>query len=323
MNKKFFKYFFVVVFFRAVEGFSQINLFNTGIDITVTPTCTTYVDGHIINNAGGFVHNNGNIFLTGDWSNFEPLGCLDKITGTVTFYGGNQFIKGNQTTTFNNLDCAGNGTKTLNINTIVGGNTGVLSLNNNPLDLNSNTLIVTNPSAIAITRTSGYIISETPPSSGYGTIQWNLGNSLGNYEFPFGTFSAAYIPFLFNVSSAGSGNGNFSVATYPTVTSNVPNNRPLPTGVSDLIDHNTGNEAAPKCADRFWITAANNYSSNPTAGITFTYQDSEWDLSNSSSNTITEDSLRGWRWNGSQWQNPPMGNDNAGANTVKVSSVKI
>src|ERR1051326_7093048 len=126
---------------------AQITFFNSGIDISVTPNCTTFVDGHVINNANGFIHNNGNIFLTGNWSNSEPSGCLDPATGTVILYGGNQFIQGNQTTTFNNLDCAGNGTKTLNINTIVGGNTGVLSLNNNPLDLNSNTLIVTNPSS--------------------------------------------------------------------------------------------------------------------------------------------------------------------------------
>ena len=303
--------------------FSQITFFNSGIDITVTPNCTTFVDGHIINYPSGFIHNNGNIFFTGDWTNKEPSGCLDAATGTVILFGGNQFIQGNQTTTFNNLDCQGSGTKTLNVNTVVGGNTGVLSLNGNPFDLNSNILIVTNPNFSAITRTSGYIISETPPASGYGIIQWNLGNSSGNYEYPFGTTSGNYIPFLFNISSAGTQTttGNISIATYPTNTSNAPNNRQLPNGVTDLINQTTGNEAAPKCADRFWMIDANNYSSNPTSDITFTYQDAEWDLSGGSTNTITEDSLRGWRWDGTQWQNPPAGIDNPSANTVTVNNV--
>ncbi|HEY4800355.1 MAG TPA: gliding motility-associated C-terminal domain-containing protein, partial [Bacteroidia bacterium] len=318
-------FFFFPILWNGSEGiaFSQIIFFNSGIDISVTPNCTTYVDGHIINNPQGFIHNKGNIFLTGDWTNNEPSGCLDPTTGTVILYGGNEFIKGNQLTTFNNLDCAGNGTKTLNINTTAGGNTGVLSLNSNPFDLNSNRLFVTNPSSTAITRSSGYIISETPPASGYGTIQWNLGNSAGNYDFPFGTAAGAHIPFLFNISSAGtpSGTGNISVSTYPTATTNSPNNRPLPTGVADLIDHTTGKEAAPKCVDRFWIIDANNYSSNPTANITFTYQDAEWDLSGGSTNFILEDSLRAWRWNGTQWQNPPMGSDNSSANTVTANGV--
>ncbi len=310
--------------FSVIEnGFAQIIFFNSGIDISVTPNCTTFVNGHIINNPQGFVHNKGNIFLTGDWTNNEPSGCLDPTTGSVILYGGNEFIQGNQITTFNNLDCAGSGTKTLNINTVAGGTSGVLSLNGNPLDLNTHTLIVTNPNSTAVTRTSGYIISETPPASGYGAIEWNLGNNTGNYEYPFGTTAGNYIPFLFNISSSGSQitTGNIAVATYPTLTSNTPNNQPLPTGVTNLNDPSTGNSAAIKCADRFWVTEANNYSSKPTANITFTYQDPEWDLSGGSTNFILEDSLRAWRWNGTQWQNPTVGSDNSTANTVTAGGI--
>src|ERR1041385_6457116 len=114
MKNVFLQIFFLpmAVTLSVVEGsFSQITFINKGIDITVAPNCTTFVDGHIVNNANGFIHNSGNIFLTGDWSNNEPSGCLDPTTGTVILYGGNEFIQGNQTTTFNNLDCAGNGTK--------------------------------------------------------------------------------------------------------------------------------------------------------------------------------------------------------------------
>ncbi len=303
-------------------SFSQTNFYNGGTDITVYPNTILYVDGHITNDPLGFIHNQGDIYLTGDWTNREPSGCLDPTTGSVILDGTSQLIQGTQTTTFNNLDCQGTGTKTLNINTIVAGNTGVLSLNSNPFDLNSNTVIVTNPASSAITRSSGYIISETDPIVGYGKIQWNLGNTSANYTYPFGTTSGAYIPFLYNVTSAGTQTaiGNISVATYPTVVTSIPNNRPLPTGVSDLNDA-SGNESDVSCADRFWNVDVLNYSTNPIAGITFTYRDDEWDAIVGSTNIIIENDLLAWMWSGTQWQNPALGTSNSTSNTVIVTGI--
>ena len=307
----------------SLLSFSQTNFLNGGVDITIYPNTNVYVGGNVTNETLGKIHNKGSIYLTGDWANNEPSGGIDPLTGKVILDGGSQFIKGSQTTTFNNLDCQGTGTKTLNINTVVAGNTGVLSLNSNPLDLNSKTLIVRNPAVGAITRSSGYIISETDPTAGYGKITWNLANTVGNYIFPFGTSSGTYIPFLYDVSSAGmelNGIGNISVATYPTDVTSSPNNRPLPTGATDLNDVN-GMESAATCADRFWNIDAVNYSTNPTANITFTYRDQEWDGSGGSTNNIIEDSLHAWMWNGTQWQNPTLGTVNSAANTVRVTGV--
>ena len=315
------KLFLCFSFLFSIHSFAQTNFYSGGAVITTYSTAIVFVDGNIVNDVHGKIHNQGSIYFTGDWSNNEPSGCLDPSVGAVTMMGGAQFIKGTQTTTFNNLDLQGSGMKTLNINTIVGGNTGVLSLNNNPLNLNSNTLKVTNPATGAITRSSGYIISETTPATGYGRIQWDIGNAgSGNYIYPFGTMNGEYIPFLFNITTAGiqSALADLSVATYPTDVTFSPNNRPLPSGVTDLNDAN-GNESDIVCADRYWITDANNYSSNPTADITFTYRDAEWDASGGSNNTIAEDSLQAWQWNGSQWINPPVGADNASANTVSVT----
>lgn len=310
------------IFFASSFSFAQTNFYNGGTDITVYPSTILFVDGHVSNNVQGFIHNQGDIYLTGNWTNSEPLGGLDPTTGTVILYGTTQTILGAQTTTFNNLDLQGTGTKTLDVATVVGGTTGVLSLNANPLDLNSNTVIVTNPAPTAITRTSGYIISETDPTVGYGKIQWGLGNSTANYTYPFGTISGTYIPFLYNVTAAGTQStvGNISVATYPTSVSASPNNRPLPTGVTDLNDA-SGNESATTCADRFWSFEAADYSTNPTADLTFTYRDEEWDVIGGSTNVITENDLLGWMWSGSQWQNPPTGNLNSTANTVTVTGI--
>lgn len=308
---------------RGCELLSQTVLYNGGTDITVDAGAIVYVDGDVNNSTTGAIHNKGDIYLTGNWINNAPSGCLDPTTGTVILDGGAQTIMGGQITTFNNLDCRNGGTKTLNITTIVGGNTGVLSLNNCPFVLNSNKLIVTNPATGAITRTMGYIVSETDPTAGYGTIDWRIGNSTGNYTYPFGTVNGSYIPFLFNITTAGfqSTNGSIALATYPTLTSANPNNRPLPTGVTDLIDISKGMDASALCNDRYWIIDAFNYVTNPTANITFTYLDSEWDNSFGSTNTIVEDSLKAWRWNGVQWQLPAIGNANPTANIVTVNGV--
>jgi len=190
--------------------------------------------------------------------------------------------------------------------------------------LNSNTLIVTNPLPAAIAApATGYIISETNPSAGYGIVQWDITNSTGNYVYPFGTFGGTYIPFICNITTAGvqSGTGNMAVATYPTSVTVSPNNSPYPTGVSNLDDA-SGNDASLICLDRFWITTPNNYTTAPAANASFSYADSEWDNSGGSTNTIVEDSLMAWRWNGTtQWINPATGTDNPSANNVAVPSV--
>src|ERR1051326_3028538 len=252
---------------------AQTVLYNGGTNITADIGSIIYVDGDVNNSANGAIHNQGHIYLTRDWINDAASGCLDPNAGTVILDGTTQTIKGTQTTTFNNLDCQNGSTKTLNITTIVSGTSGVLSLNSSAFNLNSNTLIVTNPLSAAVTRTSGYIISETNPTAGYGIVQWNLGNSAGNYVYPFGTVGGGYIPFIYNITTAGaqSTSGNIAVATYPTSTIASPNNRPLPNGVTDLTNPADGSEAGPVCDDRFWPVVANNYNTQPTADVTFTY----------------------------------------------------
>ena len=302
-------------------SFGQTVLYNGGTDITVDNL--VFVDGDIVNDVQGHIHNTDSIYLTRHWTNNELTGCLDPTTGTVFLDGGAQFIQGTQPTTFNNLTCIGNGLKTLNINTIVGGNTGVLSLLADPFDLNSKTLFVTNPLPAAVTRTSGYIISETDPTAGYGIIDWKIGNSTAgnNYTYPFGTVSGSYIPFLFDMTTAGtqSAVGSMAAATYPTLVTASPNNRPLPAGVTNLND-SLGKESAATCLDRYWVINANNYSTNPIADYTFTYRDLEWEATGGSTNNIFyESSLLGWKWNGTQWQNPRLGTVDSINNTVRVT----
>lgn len=291
------------------------DFFNDGAAISVYPSTILYVGGHITNNATGNIVNEGDIYLTGDWSNDAPTpNGLSPNTGSVILYGAAQSIQGAQTTTFNNLDCQGTGTKTLNVNTIVGGTSGVLSLNANTLDLNSYTCSITNPATSAITRTSGYLLSETPSTPGYGRVQWNIDNNTGSYVIPFGTSGGDYIPLTYEVTTAGSAGGNISTATYPTDVTASPNNRPLPIGVTDLNTPD-GTESAESTVDRFWILDLN-YTTNPTGNLTFTYRNSEWDAFGGSTNNIIEDSLQAWRWDGSQWETPTIGNVSTSTKTV-------
>ena len=313
----------LLVAFFPLLATAQTVLYNGGTSITAATGSVIYVDGHVTNSSNGAIHNSGDIYLTGDWSNDAASGCLDPTTGTVWLQGSAQVIKGLQSTTFNNLNCENGGVKTLNISTYVGGTSGVLQLKSSPFVLNSKTLYVTNPAASAVTRTSGYMVSETDPTLGYGTVQWNLGTSTGTYTFPFGTATGGYIPFIYGITTAGiqSGAGSIAVATYPTDVTASPNNRPLPSTVTNLTDLTSNTEAGPVCADRYWPVTAYNYSSEPVADVTFTYEESEWDNTGGSTNNIVEDSLRAWKWSTGQWQFPTLGSVNTTSNAVYVPNL--
>ena len=316
---KLFKY-SILLFLVAVMQYSyaQSEFYNNGSGITVQSGGLIAVQGEVVNaNAGaniGLIDNSGLISFSGNWTNTSSSGALNPTLGSVEMVGANQSINGTQPTHFNNLTLLGSGIKTLNVNTYVSGITGVLALTARPLDLNSNTLIVTNSVIGAITRTTGYIISETAPLPGYGTIQWNIGNSSGNYIFPFGSLAANYIPLTLNITSPGAQStiGNISASTYPTLTSPAINNRPLPTGVLNL-NNNCNTEHAKKMADRFWVINTNNYNVSPTTNKQFTYIESEWDLTAGSTNAITENDLQAWHYNAG-WANLPSVNNSASNN---------
>lgn len=302
-------------------------LTNDNTTITINGVQLT-VKGDILERNSATITNTGTIDLSGNWINNAGNNCFGISQGTVVFNGANQSIGGTSSTVFNHLTLSGSGTKTLLIHTTSGGGNalpaGVLSLNDRYLDLNGYTLTIANPSPSAITRTSGFAISETPPPN-YGIIQWNMGSVTAgnNFTFPFGNAGTAdYVPLGFNVTGNSTGaTGYVSAATYPTLTSASPNNRPLPTGLTSLMNSTTGTENAPNVVDRWWIMDVQNYTTNPTSTMVFSYRDSEWDGSAGSTNTIVETQLQAQVNNGTVWSFPPTGVVNTVANTVTVSGV--
>jgi hypothetical protein len=291
----------------------------------ITTTAAVHVNGSALNEGGGQIANEGTLTLTGDWTNNAGNNGFGMSQGTVALVGAAQSIAGSSVTVLNNLTLAGTGTKTLQQHAEVGGApigaSGVLALNDRPLDLNGYNLTVRNAAPTAITRTSGFIVSERDPVAGYSRVRWNIGaGTAGNaHVIPFGNDATGhYLPFSATIATPGGGLGGYlSVATYPTSTLANPNNRPLPSGLPTLIDV-SGMENAAHVLDRWWVLETGGYLTAPVASLAFTYRDSEW---NAGTNTIVENNLQLERFTGSWSMVPTV--INIAANTLSAAAMPL
>lgn len=295
---------------------------DNGAPITLQSAAQLSVKGGALIAPGGTIANSGTIDLTGDWTNNSGGDCFGNSEGTVILNGAAQSIRGSAPTQFNHLQLLG-AAVTLEQDQFAGGGastsrTGLLALHDALLHLNSQRLTLTNPAASAITRNAGMLISETDPLAGYGRVDWRIGASApANYVVPFGNaVTGHYLPLTMAITASGAGaNGALSFATYPSDPMASPNNRPLPSGLPSLVDI-AGFENAPNVLDRFWIIEPSGYSATPSASLTFTYRDSEW---NSGTNTISEALLQAQRFNGATWSQPPNGVANTALNNVTTT----
>ncbi len=302
--------------------FAQLVQVN-GVEVKNTSQIT--IKGDFGAGAGASVANNGIIDMTGNFTNNSGTPLFGLSGGTVVLNGTNQTIGGSNPTDFNNLNLQGSGTKTLEQDALVGGNNGinngVLMLGGQRLNLNSNELTVNNSSPGAVTRFTGFIISETDAIAGYGSVKWMAGENTGNYVIPFGSSASGhYLPVIMNITNAGNGNGYIKAATYPTNTTASPNNRPLPTGLTTLLS-NFGSENASNTIDRWWMLDVQGYNSQPISDLTFTYRDSEWDNANGSTNTIFENSLKAQSNDYNVWSPVTMGVVNTSTNSVTITGI--
>lgn len=250
---------------------------NTGAFIVMSGNADIYIaggtNGDYTSSANGRITPSatGEIFLEGDWNNNAGNTGFTADAGTVTMLGAAQSITGSASTTFYNLNLLGTGTKTLNVNTTVGGvttTTGVLSIGTRPLDLNSRTLTISNPATTAVTYTTGYVISETNAAANPSIMRWNMNTTTGTFTFPFGTTGGVQIPLGFN-KTVGTAS-NVSIATRPTATSA---NTPWSTGVTHMYDPTLAQDGSDEAViDRWWdITAT----ATITADVTFRYRGAE------------------------------------------------
>jgi hypothetical protein len=190
---------------------------------------------------------------------------------------------------------------------------GRLVLDGGIINLNAGAyLVIENSSPNAITRNSGHILSEGENN----IIKWNIGTTTGTYTVPWGYGSCDCIALTFT-KTAGTGSGYFLFSTYPTAWNNSTQ---LPTGVTN-INGATGLDNSSFVTDRFWQINAQGYSVKPTlSNLEFTYRDAE----NSAPNTITENLLRGKRYNSgsNSWVDDILSSSiNTTTNKLTIASV--
>ena len=240
----------------------------------------------------------GTLSIEGDWNNkcnngvFSSDGITVVLNGTNTQDIGPTSGSGGYTSKFYNLTLGGTGTKYLQTDTWVGGVStlsGTLNIASRTLDLNQYTLTIKNPNGSAITRSTGYIVSETSSATNPSIISWEMGTNTGSHIFPFGV-SGDYIPFTFDKVSTSS--STISVSTRATSTSyNTPWSSTVTTmnknGVDGSVDY---------VIDRWWDISS---SLNPLTGganLTFSYRGAENTITSNPTGTISSQ-----HWNGATW----------------------
>ena len=328
------KYLFFIILLFPMLSYTQ-GIKNTGGVIKISTGALLNINGsgytnesNITNTAHGAIENDGTISLAGNWLNNATL-AINKVfinlnnQGEVIVNGGNTQIGGANTTNFENLTInktlASNIVQLNNTITVGNGTQGVLSLTQGILSLSSNRVIINNSATTALVYTSNsYVVSETynngsgivsatPYNTCTSIIQWNIGEANGSYIFPFATASGTSVAFIYNnTGGAGTGTaGNVSVSTYHTNNLNYP----YPTDGTNPVLHMAGYFVADNsenAIDRFHIVNVLNYTTKPTATLTF-YYDPTNDL-----NGIDPLLIQAQRWvrvdatNG-YWANPPVG----------------
>lgn len=303
----------IIIFFLLLSSFAIAQgLFNRGALIVIQSGALVKIDGdangnfvNSTNTTDGRIDLDGIIQLDGNWTNNATLGGHVFINigtnGLVEMIGTTQqWIGGNTFTDFESLTLnnAAGAQMMVNLNRV----NGTLYLQTGAMLLNNFTLIQNNSSSGSVTRTNGYLVSETENSK----FQWNIGANTGIYTFPFGV-TAAYIPFIANISMASG--TSITASTWHTAT----NNTPYPTGVTNMNDP-SGDISVPHVADRFWLPLYSGY----TAMFRFTYDDFSV---TDDVGSLNELNLLAQYWNGTEWILPLEGvNDFANDNVNSINS---
>ena len=295
---------------------------NNGANLVLTNASYVVIsgsNGHYTNDNNGLIHNasaGGEIWLEGNWINNASNQAFDNDGARVRLTGGGQSIGGSNSSVFYHLNLEGTGVKTLQVNTTAGGIsnlTGVLSVGDRILDLNSNTLTVSNAATGAITSVNGYIISETNVAVNPSIVRWNMQAATGAHVFPFGVAGTS-IPFTFNKTTNTP--ADISVSTRTTGSNNQPwagisNVGPVTNMASATLGLSDASTDA--VIDRWWDIQT---TAPVTADITFSYRLSE--------NTTTYSPLDfgAQHWNGSLWE-APLGSGSvlAGVGVVQANGL--
>lgn len=161
----------------------------------------------------------------------------------------------------------------------------------------SSKVTIDNPISNGITWTTDNsgILTESENSK----VIMNVGNNTGTYRLPFLTPSGNTIPFTYDITVAGSGNGQLVLSSWGTNDDNSLNlltgGPGLPFSVDQFFTENTfgnwTNLGGLKVINRFWSIDPIGYSIKPKGEYIFTYHLSEKPA------PLLETQLTAQRWN--------------------------
>lgn len=267
---------------------------NSGSDIISGTGTSTFND--VIFDTGATLEVVSGVTVTGDFTNNATT--LTLSNSTIEFSGNSQSIVSGTSPSFNDLAINKNAIDVrLDMDISIA---GTLSMTDGFLDLNGNELSITDSLASAISRTSGFILSESTDNS--SKVNWYIGIDTDEHVIPFGNVGGDYIPFSFELASGDA--GTVSVSTYPTGNDNTP----YPFTVTDLDAD--GFDNSHNTVDRFYQIDLSG-ETNPSANIEFT-------ASNTEIGGIS--GLVAQRWDGVKWEAPLSGQTST-SNSVRVPGV--
>ena len=164
-------------------------------------------------------------------------------------------------------------------------------------------IVLESGSVGAMTRTNGYIRSESENST--GRVKWAFNNTTGTHTFHFGYNSSNYIPVIVNHSTGS------SVTVYTSTYHTDALNLPYPPTVTH-VRNNLGLDNSSNTVDRFWfLQMAGNI---PSANITFNCTPSE-------TGTITNLVAQRWEVSNLGWTNPAPGVQTSLSNGVLANGL--
>jgi hypothetical protein len=228
--------------------------------------------------------------VRGDWIN---RGTFVPANGTVVFDGGvsQRIFATAGTEYFNHFKVIGANTRVILDVDVEVSATGVVTLEDGIVDLNSHEFTILNPSDTAIDRTGdGYYFAET--RDGSAILHRQINSNTDAYLFPFGNATGQYIPVNFHLNS-----GNIGLAGVSTYKSALDTSSTYPSG-SEAIP------SIPNKTDkvrRFW-----HFYTTATPGTFDVDVDIVFGPAEAPVNGIVDQSasgVKGFRWDaaGSRW----------------------
>jgi hypothetical protein len=231
--------------------------------VVETPTSVLNVNGNLTIELNGELDisetftTGGTINLFGNWLNKRDESAFTESGGVVNLVGSttqNISVLAGSYESFYKLNInKPSGNVVSNTDLYIdplnnGGASVMLTINSGLLDLNSNTITIFNNNSSSVARSGGGIISERTDNA--NKINWVIGSSTGNYDFPFVKSTGVYIPFSINVT--GGSVGTISASTYPTPPDNLPwpNSPVAVTNLASASGLSPDNRDAT--VDRFW-----------------------------------------------------------------------